>query len=368
MHVAIVGCGQLARMMALEGWPLGLRFSFLAAPGEDDRCVRGLGDVVEVAGDESPELLFQKLGCPDVVTVEREEVDVTLLTGLQHHCVVYPPPQAIADSQHRGREKRCLNRLGITTAPYRLVDELDDLPAAVGELGYPVFIKACRNGYDGRNQWRLSDAQGLERFMAEQAGLTDLVVEAQVPFEREVSLIAVRSRQGDLRCYPLTENRHRDGILISSIAPAAGLGDGLHEQAQWIARRLLTHWDYVGVLSIECFVAQERLIVNEVAPRVHNSGHWSQQGSACSQFENHLRAVCGMSLGATDPLQHAGMVNMLGDLAPADVLNQPNVHPHLYGKSSRARRKMGHLNLVHGDRAALEQQLAAIVAQLHPSG
>ncbi len=367
MHIAIIGCGQLARMMALAGWPMGLRFSFLAEAGENSDCVAGLGAVVERSPAVTAEALYEALGRPDVVTVEREQVDTELLRSLRPWCPVYPDPDAIAVCQHRGREKAFLQSRGIALAPFRRVNSADTLCAAVAELGYPVFVKSCEQGYDGQNQWRLTSDNDRDALIAQLECWPELVVEAQVAFSRELSIIAVRSASGTEACYPLTENRHQGGILVSSQAPAPALTPALEQQARELAERLLQHWDYVGVLAIECFVVGDQLLVNELAPRVHNSGHWTQVAGVCSQFENHLRAICGRGLGPTQPLAHAAMLNLLGQLPPDHLAGSGEIQLHLYNKQLKPRRKIGHLNLQDPDPQRLQQRLATLEAAVYPA-
>ncbi|RRJ84724.1 5-(carboxyamino)imidazole ribonucleotide synthase [Aestuariirhabdus litorea] len=366
MRIAIVGCGQLARMMALAGWPMGVHFTFLANPEENIDCVAGLGEVVRLTEGLSGESLYQALGRPEVVTVEREQVDTALLASLRPFCPLYPDPDAISICQHRGREKAFLQSLGIPLAPYRLANSAESLTAAVTELGYPVFVKSCEQGYDGQNQWRLRTPDELNDLIACIHSWPPLVVEANVEFNRELSIIAVRSASGDVACYPLTENHHREGILITSQAPAPELTPALQEQASELAHRLLTHWKYVGVLAIECFQVDDQLLVNELAPRVHNSGHWTQGAGICSQFENHLRAICDQGLGATTPLVHAAMVNLLGQPVPKQITRCGDYQVHTYNKQIKPRRKVGHFNFQDIDPHRLRLRLLALETELYP--
>ncbi|MCL6414103.1 5-(carboxyamino)imidazole ribonucleotide synthase [Aestuariirhabdus sp. Z084] len=366
MHIAIIGGGQLARMMALAGWPMGITFSFLANKDENIDCVHGLGTVVRHQSDVAGEALYQALGQPDVITVEREHVDVNLLATLRPFCAVYPDPDAIAVCQHRGREKAFLQSLDIPIAPFRLADSADTLSAAVAELGYPVFVKSCEEGYDGQNQWRLTASDELVALIEQMEHWPSLVVEGQVTFSREVSIIAVRSANGAKACYPLAENAHRSSILVSSLAPAPNLTEALQQQAQQLADRLLDCWGYVGVLAIECFVVGDRLLVNELAPRVHNSGHWTQDaGGVCSQFANHLRAICGKEPGPTEPLQPAAMLNLLGQLPSVETAGKGELQLHLYNKLVKPRRKVGHINLQDSDPERLRQRLEALEAEVY---
>jgi len=364
MHVAIVGCGQLARMMALAGWPMGHRFTFLADPGEGTVCVEGLGNIVQLTTELTGETLYTALGKPDVVTVEREHVNVALLDTLESHCLVHPAPEAIKYCQHRGREKTFLNSLGIQTAPFYIANTADELEAGVHALGFPVFVKTCEEGYDGYGQWVLRTDADLNKLLEEADNLPEVVIEGRINFDREVSLIAARNASGECVFYPLTENLHRNGILWSSLAPAEA-PEAMHVKARDIADKVLNALEYVGVIAIEMFQSGDELVVNELAPRVHNSGHWTQGAGICSQFENHLRAICNFGLGITHNSQHAGMVNLLGIEAPKSILSKSNVQHHVYNKSLRPGRKVGHLNLVSDDRIALEAQLEAIRQQLY---
>ncbi len=368
MHIAIAGCGQLARMLALAGWEMGHTFAFIADPGEGTDCVDGLGTIVARESIESAAALFDALGQPDVITVEKEHVSVTLLEDLTAYCPVAPSPESIRVCQHRGREKTVLQSLGIPTAPFRVVNDADALISAVDALGYPAFVKSCEQGYDGQNQWLLKDATMLAELADNMATLPELVVEGAVDFDRELSLIAMRTPSGEIATYPLSENRHREGILLTSEVPAPDVSADTQAQADHIAHTLLAHWSYVGVLSIELFDEGGALRVNELAPRVHNSGHWSQDAGVTSQFGNHLRAITDVTPGQTWPAGFAGMVNLLGRAAHDDLLRAADVNLHWYGKSIRGRRKVGHLNIQAKDRLALQQRLSAIEAALYPEG
>ena len=366
MHIAIVGCGQLARMLALAGWEMGHRFSFLADPGEDTQCVSGLGPVVTIEPNSETAALYQALGCPDILTVEKEHVSVPLLTEFSNLCTVAPCPEAIHACQHRGREKNTLRELGIETAPFRLVNHAEELHAAIDTLGYPCFVKSCELGYDGQHQWLVTNAAELSALAEQIADLPELVVEGAVRFDREMSLIAVRSANGEVTTYPLVENRHREGILLTSEAPADHVSPTTQQQAIDIAERLLNHWGYIGVLSIELFDEAGALRVNELAPRVHNSGHWTQDAGVTSQFANHLRAITGQTPGHTLPGQVAGMLNLLGRNPDPALLAAPDISLHWYTKTIRGRRKVGHLNVQADNREHLRQRLNELERALYP--
>lgn len=372
MRIGILGCGQLARMLALAGWPLGLRFSFLADPGDSGDCVRGLGDLVSYPEGhhaldpaQLAAAVYAALSEPDVITVEKESVPVSLLSALKAHCAVYPDPSAVRICQNRGCEKEFIEGVGASMAPKIVVNTLEELQLAVAQLGFPVILKTCEDGYDGLNQWKLNGASDLDAFVAERDGLVESVVEKRVSFSRELSLILVRAADGRTAAYPATENWHEGGILRASLAPAQGIDDDLAAQIEDLKARVLANIDYVGVLAIECFVVDGRLLVNELAPRVHNSGHWTQQGAATSQFENHLRAICGLPLGSTEVQGFAGMANLLGVEVDARRALKPNAFFHTYNKSVRPNRKVGHINIVHGDAAELKAQLEATLAEIY---
>lgn len=365
MQIAIAGCGQLARMLALAGWEMGHQFSFIADPGEGTDCVAGLGPVCTWDANTSIAQLYDALGKPDVVTIEKEHVDIGLMVGLAEHCLVAPSPEAIRVCQHRGREKTLLQSLGIMTAPFHLVEDAPALIDAVNNVGYPAFVKSCEQGYDGQNQWHLKDSAALDALAQQMPSLPPLVVEGAVHFDRELSLIAARSVSGDIALYPLAENRHREGILLTSEVPAPNVPDSTLEQATQIAHTLLEHWSYVGVLSIELFDVGGKLRVNELAPRVHNSGHWSQDAGVTSQFSNHIRAITDCRPGNPTPSGYAGMVNLLGRSADHALVSADDISFHWYTKSIRSRRKVGHLNVQASERQQLQRRLSEIEAALY---
>lgn len=362
MKIGIIGCGQLARMLALAGWPRGLSFSFLAGPQEDPAPVTGLGPIYRMSEGESAESIYEGLGRPEVITTEREQVDVALLRALKAFAPVYPEAHAVSVCQHRAREKQFINDQGIATAPWRPIDGNTDLIALGHQLGWPLFIKSCEDGYDGYNQWRLN---GPDTPLPEIPEGVECIAEGGVAFERELSLVAARASNGKVACYPLTENHHTGGILQHSLAPAPSLPEGLQAKAEEMARRLLEALNYVGVLTLELFLVDGELKINELAPRVHNSGHWTQSGALTCQFENHVRAIAGLPLGPTSAPQPSAMVNLLGVEPPNPVIC-PDAKLHWYNKSVRPGRKVGHLNLTHSDPSQLHRQVEELVAVLYP--
>jgi 5-(carboxyamino)imidazole ribonucleotide synthase len=380
MRLAIIGGGQLARMMALDGLRLGIQFSFLVEPDESTQCIDGLGDkVVWDLGDllnsddeSSYRELFEALGRPQVVTVEKEAVPIEVLRGLTAFAHVHPNPDAVYLTQHRAREKNLLSRLMIPTANFQVAISCAEVRTAYEVFGLPLFIKAVESGYDGKNQWQLHSVADLESFERENP-TGPWVVEQAVRFDREASLIGVRSASGEIAFYPLTENLHRRGILIRSIAPAPGISAETENDARDYMERLFNELNYVGVLAMECFVCGDDLLVNELAPRVHNSGHWTMDAGICSQFENHLRAIVDWPLGNTQPRGPKGMVNILGS---RDLTKHQPRHPgpswlndsstfHWYNKTDRPGRKLGHINFAHDDLQILQKQLAVQDEQLY---
>ncbi len=358
--VGVIGGGQLGRMLALAGHTLGLRFRCLE-PGADSP----MGQVAEqIMGDydDAGALMQLAAGC-DVITYEFENVPVATVAHLSQRVPIYPPALALEVSQDRWHEKSCFKQLGIPTPPFARVNGADDLETALVAVGgLPAVLKTRRFGYDGKGQWVLrneADVAAAQADLHKHEVTTGYIVEGFVPFQRELSIIAVRGTTGALAFYPLVENQHRDGILRVSRTPAQAAPQVLAEE---YARRLLAHLNYVGVLAIEFFEHDGQLIANEMAPRVHNSGHWTQDGAVTSQFENHVRAIVGWPLGATDVRGCAAMVNVIGTSPdPAAILAIPDAHLHLYGKSPRPGRKLGHVNVVAPDAATLEQRVRQVV-------
>jgi 5-(carboxyamino)imidazole ribonucleotide synthase len=339
MKIGILGAGQLARMIALAGYPLGLDFIFLDP--SVDACANQLGE--HLHGDYSdPVLLAELAKRADVVTYEFENVPAPVAKYLSEHTRVYPPPKALQVAQDRWVEKNFFLELGIPTPKFALVDNLDDLTQAMSTLGYPAVLKTRSQGYDGKGQSVLKSTADLQSAWDLVQGLPS-IVEAFVPFSREVSIIAVRSVSGAVAFYPLSENLHKGGIL--RIAECCA-NDAMQAQAEGYVSRLLQALDYVGVIALELFEVDGQLIANEFAPRVHNSGHWTIEGAETSQFENHLRAILDLPLGSTAAVGKAAMVNFIGGLPEtADVLAIDGAHPHLYGKSPRKGRKVAHVTV-----------------------
>lgn len=338
MKVGIIGGGQLARMLAIAGYPLGLDFVILEP---SDACSTMLGDHINAAYDDE-EALAELAEKVDVVTYEFENVPATAVEFLKDKCPVYPPAQALACARDRLNEKTMFRDLGIGTAEFETVDDLASLKAAVEKIGLPAILKTRTLGYDGKGQQMLREETDLEAVWKE---FNDVpaILESLVSFDREVSIIAVKSVSGETAFYPIAENVHTDGIIRLSTSL---INDPMQSIAEEYAGKVLEKLDYVGVLAIEFFQIDDQLLANEMAPRVHNSGHWSIEGSVCSQFENHMRAVIDMPLGSTKNIGYPVMVNLIGDLPeiPA-ILSIEGAHLHLYGKAQRPGRKIGHITV-----------------------
>ncbi|MFQ5536939.1 MAG: 5-(carboxyamino)imidazole ribonucleotide synthase [Gemmatimonadota bacterium] len=360
MRVGVLGGGQLGRMLALAGTPLGMRFRFLEE--KSPAPVDGLGHVVRAPYDD-PEALDRFSRGLDVVTYEFENVPVRAVERIRAHGVaLHPSPSALAMAQDRLAEKAGFAEVGIPTAPFRPVDSLEDLERAAAEVGLPAVLKTRRFGYDGKGQVVLRDAADAGPAF-EALGGVPLILEGFVDFRRELSVLGVRGEDGACSFYPLVENVHREGILWTSVAPAPDVQPEVEEAAQRYGRALMEHHNYVGVLAIELFETADRLLANEMAPRVHNSGHWTQDGAWISQFENHLRAVCGYPLGSTAVRGYSAMVNLVGSSPTVrELLTFPDIHLHLYDKTPRPRRKLGHVNLVRESREALMSELEELKA------
>jgi 5-(carboxyamino)imidazole ribonucleotide synthase len=361
MTVGIVGAGQLGRMLALAGYPLGLDFLFLD-PAEAPPAAQ-LAPVLKSAFTDGDALASLADRC-EVVTIDWENVSVADLRKLGRHTRVSPPVAAIATAQDRVREKRLFEKLGIATTRWRAVATRRQLDAAVRDIGLPGVLKTRRLGYDGKGQAVLRTPADVDRAWRE-LGQAPLLYEELVPFELEVSVIGVRGRNGECRVYPLNHNLHAGGILRLTRAPYGNAR--LNHLAGRHVQTVMEHFRYIGVLTIEFFVRGGRLIANEMAPRVHNSGHWTIEGAVTSQFENHLRAILGLPLGETRARGYSAMINLIGTLPErATLLRHPGVHLHDYAKQPRPGRKLGHLTLVEADAGRCERRARRLLAELAP--
>lgn len=358
MKVGVIGGGQLGRMLALAGTPLGMQFTFLDPAA--DACAAALGEHLH-ADYSSAEHLQQLAKSVDLVTFEFESVPAETVAYLEQFVPVYPSAEALRIARDRWFEKSMFKDLGIPTTEFADVLSQADLDAAVAQIGLPAVLKTRTLGYDGKGQKVLREpADVLDAFAY--LGNVPCILEGFVAFTGEVSLVAVRGRDGEVCCYPLVHNVHNDGILHLSVASDA---HPLQALAQDYASRVLKQLDYVGVLAFEFFEVDGGLKANEIAPRVHNSGHWTIEGSECSQFENHLRAVAGLPLGSTASVGHSAMLNFIGSVpAAAEVLGVADCHLHDYLKAPKAGRKVGHATLRSTDAQRLQQQIVELEALL----
>lgn len=339
MIVGIVGGGQLAMMMALAGIPLGMRFIFLD-PAED-ACAATLGE--HLCGNYDDEALLNILADKaDVITYEFENIPASAIATLAQKIDVFPSDQALATARDRLNEKSLFKELDIPTVPFTTIDSFNELQQALDTIGLPAILKTRTLGYDGKGQALLRNHDDLAAAW-ESLGGVPLILEGFANFQREISIISVRGQNGEIRYYPLSENHHRDGILHTAQSLP---GDPRQSQAEIYAKRILEKLDYVGVMALELFDSEDGLFANEMAPRVHNSGHWSIEGAVTSQFENHLRAIAGLPLGSTEAIGFAKMTNFIGEMPKtSDVLSTEGLHLHDYNKKPKPGRKVGHATI-----------------------
>ncbi len=352
-RIGILGAGQLGLMLAQAARNLDVACRFYA----DSSDVPGatMGTVISGSLDDDAQLARFADGL-DVVTYEWENVPVSAARRIEEFTPVLPPVRALEAAADRLAEKRFFAGLGVPAARFAPVDSREALDDAVAAIGFPAVLKTRRLGYDGKGQAVLRQQADLDAAW-DAVGGSPLLLEEWVSFDRELSVIGVRGRDGSITCYPPIENQHHAGILRVSTAPAPGLTAEIMAAAARCVTRALTALDYVGVLAVELFDVGGRLLVNEMAPRVHNSGHLTIEGAVTSQFENHVRAILGLPLGDAGVRGFACMVNIIGDLPPvSEVLAIPGAHLHLYGKSPRPGRKLGHVT-VCADTLAQAHQL-----------
>ena len=358
MKVGVLGAGQLGRMLALAGYRLDFDFVFLDPA--TDSCAAPLGAHVHAAYDDE-KALAEFCSKIDIATWEFENVPAATAEFVAARKPLLPHPRALSVGQDRLAEKQLFDALAIKVPPYAAVSTRAELDAAVKKIGLPAVVKTRRLGYDGKGQAVLRAAADVERAWAA-LGQQPLLIEAFVPFEREVSCIGVRSASGQIAFYPVAENVHRDGILRTSIPRA---NDPLQGRAEDCTRKVMERLDYVGVLAFEFFVRAGELYGNEIAPRVHNSGHWTIDGAQCSQFENHLRAIAGLPLGSTALRGHCAMVNFIGEVPDmAALAGIPGLQVHLYGKEPKPARKVGHATVTAESEEGLKASLEAVSALL----
>ncbi|MGY3568364.1 5-(carboxyamino)imidazole ribonucleotide synthase [Vibrio paucivorans] len=356
MHVLVLGAGQLARMMSLAGAPLNIEISAFDVGSEN--IVHPLTQTVIGHG------LANAIEQADIITAEFEHIPHDVLEVCEQSGKFLPSAEAIKTGGDRRIEKALLDAAEVKNAKYAVIQTRADFDAAIESVGIPMVLKSALGGYDGKGQWRLKDIAQADAIWPEmeaciQASETQAIVaEEFVPFDREVSLVGARGKDGSVAVYPLAENVHTNGVLSLSTAID---NLELQQQAKQMFTAVANRLDYVGVLALEFFDVQGQLLVNEIAPRVHNSGHWTQQGAETCQFENHLRAVCGMPLGSTQLIRTTSMINILGeDTLPSEVLAMEGCHVHWYGKEKRTGRKMGHINVSAEYTAELQRKLCAL--------
>lgn len=366
MNVLILGAGQLARMMALAAKPLNI--SVLAYDVGSETVVNPL-DLTQSFGDLNAGIEFA-----DSITAEFEHIAHDVLAVCESSGKLQPNSQAIKTGGDRRLEKQLLEQQQVANAKHQIIESKADFDQALATLSLPLILKSALAGYDGKGQWRLKSLEqaddiwtDIEAFFAggEQGVKHAVVAEQMVPFDREVSLVGMRDAQGNTKVYPLVENHHTDGVLTVTVAIENN--EALQQQAQAMFDNVANALNYVGVLAIEFFQVGDQLLVNEIAPRVHNSGHWTQQGADTCQFENHIRAVAGLPLGSGNLVRPTAMINILGeDTVPNAILSVPSVSLHWYGKGKRPGRKMGHINVSASNNTELAERLTE-VAEMLPS-
>lgn len=351
MKVGVIGGGQLAQMLALAAYPLGIKVICLESSAN---CPAGLVTDLIVGDYANKEKLYELVDQVDVLTYEFENISIENLSSISG-VTIYPSLDALSISKDRLLEKQFFEQVSVPTTHYRAVDSLLDLQEAVSQIGLPVILKQRCFGYDGKGQYVIRTKPEIKLAWEKLQG-TALIVENLVAFEREVSCIAVRGVSHETAFYPLVENHHEAGILRLSEVVDSGLR--ITRMAHEFVGHILDKLNYVGVLAVEFFQKDGQLYANEMAPRVHNSGHWTIEGAHISQFENHLRAVCGLPLGATAMRAKAAMMNLIGTVPPlAEILKIPAAHCHLYGKKAQPKRKLGHVTLCTEDEEIYNESL-----------
>ena len=363
-QVTVLGGGQLGRMLGLAGIPLGLSFRFLDP--SPDAPAQAVGDLVVAALDDEAAAAKAADGSA-VVTYEWEGVPAATAYEAGRAVPIRPAPLALEVSQDRFVEKSAFRARNIATAPFRSVHDRGSLDEAIAEIGLPAVLKTRRGGYDGKGQAVLRAPADADAAFAELRDVP-LILEGFIPFARELSIVGVRGLDGAVACWPVVENTHELGILRLTRAPAPGADAALQARAEACIRPLLDDLDYVGVACVELFDVEGELLANEMAPRVHNSGHWTIEGAETSQFENHLRAVLGWPLGSTAARGVSAMVNCIGALPDRDaLLATPGAHLHDYGKAPRRGRKVGHVTVCAADASELEPRLERVQALVRAS-
>ncbi len=349
MKVGILGAGQLGRMLAIAGHPLNHQFGFLGNSHNEPSSLLGC---MFVNDNES------LVDFADVITFENENIDVNDVNEVIKTVTVYPGVESLFTTQHRGREKDLFDQLNIPCAPYKMVNSEQDLKQAVKAIGLPAILKTATDGYDGKGQFLIHNVNQITEAWSSMKE-KESILEGFVNFKRELSLIAVRDTNNNHKYYPLVENTHHNGILRLTIAPAQSIELEVQKTAEQYMQTLLDKMNHIGILTIELFETENGLIANEMAPRVHNSGHWSIEGANTSQFENHVRAITNMPLGDTTPTHpFCAMINIIGEIGNINTaLNISNAHLHLYDKKERANRKLGHINITANSQDELNDSI-----------
>ncbi len=364
MRVAVIGGGQLGRMLGLAGIPMGMTFRFLDPA--DDPPAQAVGEVIRGAYDD-PAALARLIDGADVVTYEFENVPADAAAFVEERASLAPSSRSLAIAQDRIAEKDFFGAWGASVQPYARIATIDDLREAVASVGVPAMLKSRRLGYDGKGQAAVR-AEASAAPAWESIGSVPSIYEAFVPFEREISVVATRAANGAFVAHPPVRNEHRDGILAVSQCPDPDLPPWLARDAVAKVRAIAEALGHVGTLAVEFFVTKDGLVANEMAPRVHNSGHWTIEGAVTSQFENHLRAITGLPLGDPAVRGAAAMVNLIGTVPALDpLLRLPGVHVHLYGKAPKPGRKLGHVTITATDSDELKERLHEVQRIVHGS-
>lgn len=357
--IGILGGGQLARMMALAGYPLGFKFVFFDP--KESACAGQVGPltVADYGNEVAIEEFCQQVDC---VTLDFENVPVETLRHIAKKKPVFPSPDVLAIAQDRLLEKQFCHSIGVSTAEFEPINGLSELKFAARKYDFSAILKTRRMGYDGKGQFLIKSEQDISQIPTDVFD-NDLILEKIVPFEREVSVIVARTQSGDIKTWPLCENKHKDGILTTTMVPAKP--HDLDEKAFEYAIKMAESLQYVGVMVVEFFQTNNQVMVNEFAPRVHNSGHWTIEGSHTSQFENHLRAGLDLPLGDTGMEGMAAMLNWIGAF-PEKIhhLTDVGLHWHIYGKKAKPGRKIGHSTLTAPDPQQLHDKILQLVNRL----
>lgn len=340
MKIGVIGAGQLGRMLCLDGLKLNNEFCFYSESASE--CCNDLG-AVTLGSFKDQDSIERFCNECDVVTFEFENIPADVLNNLKN---IRPGARSLEISQDRLSEKSFMEKLGIRTPKYQAVSNIEDCKSAAQHVGLPLVLKTRRLGYDGKGQFIVRTQEDIEPAL-KQLGGSELIAEEFIPFSKELSVIGVRGQNGEIAIYPLFENKHSEGILRVTKFPAPEISEEIHKKAADYISRLLNELSHVGVLTLEMFEMNGELIGNEIAPRVHNSGHCTIEATVTSQFENHIRAVTGLPLGETRAISKSVMFNIIGNLPKMDALAEiPGANIHNYQKSERAGRKIGHITLL----------------------